>query len=62
VLPEASGTYLLAVRAVPVRAGRGILGGRANSVDSDRRFSVGGRTVGASASRLPDAKTICSAK
>ena len=46
-LPEASAAYL---------SGRdGDLGGRANSVDSDRQSNVGGRTMGASASRLPDA-------
>lgn len=46
-LPVASAAYL---------SGRdGDLGGRANSVDNDRRSSVGGRTMGASASRLPDA-------
>ena len=52
------------IGGVPVRAGRGILGGRANSVDSDRQSNVGGRTMGASASRLPDARPgrpICSA-
>lgn len=56
VLPEASAAYL---------SGRdGDLGGRANSVDSDRQSNVGGRTMGASASRLPDARPgrpICSA-
>jgi hypothetical protein len=55
-LPEASAAYL---------SGRdGDLGGRANSVDSDRQSNVGGRTMGASASRLPDARSgrpICSA-
>ena len=55
-LPEASAACL---------SGRdGDLGGRANSVDSDRQSNVGGRTMGASASRLPDARPgrpICSA-
>lgn len=57
VLPEASAAYL---------SGRdGDLGGRANSVDSDRQSNVGGRTMATSVSRLPDARPgmpICSAQ
>jgi hypothetical protein len=44
------------------QGGTGDLGGRANSVDSDRQSSVGGRTMRTSASRLPEASTICRAR